>query len=114
MTDPSIFQKRLREIREKLGLSQKALGMQIGIDQFSASPRMNQYERGKHFPDQSTLDRLASVVGVPVSYFFAKEDDLAELLVLWAELSSEQRSAVLNMARTMNIGSDRGVEPSGD
>jgi transcriptional regulator with XRE-family HTH domain len=41
-------------------------GIQAGIDQFSASARMNQYEKGKHSPDLTTVARLCKVLNVPV------------------------------------------------
>lgn len=78
----TVVAKRLREARERAGLSQKALGIAAGIDEFSASPRMNQYERGKHVPDLLTLQNLAAVLTVPVPYFYAEDEQLAELL-LW-------------------------------
>ena len=49
--------KRLKEARLEAGLSQKELGVKAGIDQFSASPRMNQYETGKHTPDFGTIKK---------------------------------------------------------
>lgn len=90
----NIVAKRLREARERKGLSQKALGIAAGIDEFSASPRINQYERGKHIPDLLTMEKLASVLDAPVPYFFAEDEQLAELLMLlhslarpdWAEV----------------------------
>ena len=57
------------------------LGVRAGIDELSASGRVNQYERGKHFPDNSTANRLAAVLNVPVAYLYCVEDDLADLLV---------------------------------
>jgi transcriptional regulator with XRE-family HTH domain len=78
----TVVAKRLREARERLGLSQKALGVAAGIDEFSASPRINQYERGKHTPDLLTLRKLAEVLTVPVPYFFAEDDRLADMLQL--------------------------------
>ena len=89
-TGLTIVAKRLREARERKGLSQKALGIAAGIDEFSASPRINQYERGKHTPDLLTLQNLADVLSVPVPYFFAEDDLLAEMLQL---LHSLPRSA---------------------
>lgn len=86
MPESSIFARRLREARQKTGLSQKALGVKAGIDPFSASPRMNQYERGKHLPDLLMLEHLATAAGVPMPYFFAQEDALAEILVLWSQM----------------------------
>lgn len=99
MSEPNIFKKRLREIRTKLGLSQKALGIQIGIDPFSASPRMNQYERGKHLPDLLTIGNLANEVGVPMAYFFAEDDELAELLELWGRLEASDRTVLVKAVR---------------
>jgi len=82
-----------------MGLSQKALGMKAGIDQFSASPRMNQYERGKHHPDLLMMEHLAAATGVPVAYFFAQEDELAEILFLWGKMDDKGRAKLLAAAR---------------
>ena len=92
----NIVAKRLREAREKKGLSQKALGIAAGIDEFSASPRINQYERGKHIPDLLTLEKLASVLRVPVAFFFAADDQQADLLAL---LDTLPRSEWANVRR---------------
>lgn len=80
MEGKSIFARRLREAREAVGISQKQLGIQAGIDQFVASARINQYERGKHIPDLLTAQRLAAELGVPVSFLYEPDDDLAALL----------------------------------
>ncbi|USQ13272.1 helix-turn-helix transcriptional regulator [Legionella lytica] len=69
--------KRLKEARLAARISQKQLGIAAGIDEFSASPRINQYETGKHAPDFSTLKRIAKVLSVPTAYFYAEEDELA-------------------------------------
>ena len=45
---------RLSFARKAKDISQKQLGIMAGIDEFSASPRINQYERGKHVPDFAT------------------------------------------------------------
>ena len=46
MEDGSVISRRLKQARVLAGLSQKQLGIKAGIDEFSASPRINQYERG--------------------------------------------------------------------
>lgn len=79
--DGSPFPKRLKQIRTMRGLSQKQLGIQAGIDQFVASARMNQYEKGVHTPDFKTLKSLATVLEVPTAFFFCEEDDLAEFIL---------------------------------
>ena len=75
------------------------LGIAAGIDEFSASPRINQYERGKHTPDFHTAERLARVLGCPTTYFYTREDDLAELILLWADLPERQRRRLLSQLR---------------
>jgi transcriptional regulator with XRE-family HTH domain len=45
------------------------LGVRAGIDEYSSSARINQYERGKHTPDFLTARHLAKVLSVPVAYF---------------------------------------------
>lgn len=77
--------RRLKEARIAKGLSQKKLGISAGIDEFSASPRINQYETGKHTPDFSTLKLLATVLGVPTAYFYAEEDELATMIKLFTD-----------------------------
>jgi transcriptional regulator with XRE-family HTH domain len=91
MTGKSIVAKRLGEARTRLGLSQKKLGISAGMDEFSASPRINQYERGKHTPDLRTIERIAKVLAVPSAYFYAVEDDLAEWILAFAEASPTAR-----------------------
>lgn len=78
--DRSVVGRRLREARLESGLSQKALGIKAGIDEFSASPRMNQYERSRHMPDLLTLSRIARVLNVPVAYFFCDDEHLAAVV----------------------------------
>lgn len=94
----NVVAMRLREARIKKGLSQKQLGIEAGIDEFSASPRMNQYERAKHIPDFATLERLAQVLDVPVPYFYAADDELAEWIKCFSRLSKAQREDVLTEA----------------
>lgn len=76
--------KRLKEARLAAGLSQKSLGIAAGIDEFSASARMNQYEMSKHTPDYSTLTLIAKVLKLPVAYFYAENDELAMLIQKWS------------------------------
>lgn len=95
MAGKSIVSKRLGEARLRSGLSQKRLGILAGMDEFSASPRINQYERGKHIPDLGTVERIAKVLGVPSAFFYAVEDDLAEWVLTFAEIRPAARRRIL-------------------
>ncbi len=79
--DESPFPKRLKEARKAKGLSQKELGILAGMDTFSASARMNQYEKGVHAPDFKTVKALAKVLSVPTAFLFCEEDALAEEII---------------------------------
>jgi transcriptional regulator with XRE-family HTH domain len=92
----SALARRLKEARLRAGLSQERLGILAGIDEMSASARMNQYERGKHAPDWLTVQRLAAVLQVPVAYFYADDDDAAELLLAFYALPLEAREEAVN------------------
>ncbi|RYH41429.1 MAG: XRE family transcriptional regulator [Alcaligenaceae bacterium] len=98
--DPGLplFARRLKAARLRKGISQERLGVDAGVDEFSASARINQYERGKHTPDVLMASHLARVLGVPLSYFWAQEEDEAELVRLFGGLSVRLRKqAVRNI-----------------
>jgi transcriptional regulator with XRE-family HTH domain len=93
----SIVAKRLREARLKAGLSQERLGVLAGIDEMSASARMNQYERGKHVPDISIVEKLAEVLNLPSAFFYAADDDVAQLLCHFHRLPDSDKKRFLSM-----------------
>jgi len=75
-----VYSRRLREAREVCGISQRNLGIDAGLDDFVASTRVNRYETGVHQPDLQTLQQLAKVLGLPLAYFYAEDDELARLI----------------------------------
>ncbi len=91
----SIVAKRLKEARLHTGISQKQLGIKAGIDEFSASARINQYERGRHMPDLQTLARLAAVMHVPLPYFYSEDAELAGVIAWFSALGKTQRKRFL-------------------
>lgn len=95
MSTDNPIPKRLKEARKKMKISQKNLGIRIGMDEGAASARMNQYERGVHTPDVSTLKLLAEELGVPLNYFFCEDDESAELACLIAKMSISDRKELI-------------------
>jgi transcriptional regulator with XRE-family HTH domain len=91
----------MKEARKHAGLSQERLGVLAGIDEMSSSARMNQYERGKHEPDYSMVERIAKVLNVPESYFYAKDDEAAWLQVVFHRMSSADRKRVTLAVREL-------------
>ncbi len=83
------------------------------MDESSASPRMNQYEKGKHTPDIGTLKALADELGVPLSYFFCEDELSAELVVSMNKLSSADKRRVLEMTGRLIDEASEGSSESG-
>jgi len=100
----SVFAIRLAQARGRAGLSQKQLGILAGLDPSVASPRINQYERGRHEPQLKTAKQLAEVLGIPPAFLYTNDDLLAELLLRWNSLSLKTKKQILK-----EIGS----EPAG-
>jgi transcriptional regulator with XRE-family HTH domain len=97
-----VFSRRMKAARERLGISQMELGVRAGIDEFSASARINQYERGKHIPDYLTAKHLGQVLGVPPAYFYAEDEHLAEMIVMFGQLKAAHRTELLELAATLS------------
>lgn len=92
LTSP--FTKRLKHARTQRGLSQKKLGILIGIEESVASSRMNHYETGRHAPDYLLVSRIAASLDLPTAYFYTEEDWLAEKIIeLWQYFRSSPSSS---------------------
>lgn len=86
---------RLKQARNKIGISQKELGIKIGMDESSASGRMNHYEKGRHVPDIETLRKIAQELNVPLNYFLCEDDLSAELACLISRLDDSSKKALI-------------------
>lgn len=86
---------RLKQARKRAGITQKNLGVMIGMEESSASGRMNHYEKGRHVPDISTLRKLAAALDVPISYFFCEDDLSAELAIKIGKLPQTEKEKLL-------------------
>ena len=93
---------RLKTARKRSGITQKNLGVMIGMDESSASGRMNHYEKGRHTPDIGTLRRMAEVLGVPLNYFFCDDDLSAELSLNIQRLSPENKRKLLEVIHELD------------
>lgn len=91
----SVLAKRIKQARIQAGLSQERLGLDAGLDEMSASTRMNRYELGKRIPAPDFVERLSKVLGVPAAFFYAVEEDEAELLAKFHRLSAEEREQLI-------------------
>lgn len=91
----STFGMRLKSARLAAGLSQEQLGVLAGIEEASASARMNRYEKGTRAPAVEIVQLIAPVLAVPVSYFYTEHEDEAELVLAFHRMSEEHRKRLL-------------------
>ncbi|POP52299.1 XRE family transcriptional regulator [Zhongshania marina] len=100
MADCSPLPRRLLEARTLKGISQKRLGILLGMEPSSASGRMNHYEKGRHTPDYPTLKRIAAELGVPVTYFFCESDVVAEIVCQLERLTESEKRVLLSQLKS--------------
>ncbi|MEN5062389.1 helix-turn-helix transcriptional regulator [Luteimonas sp. TWI1416] len=106
----STLGRRLREARQARGMTQAALGAALGVEEEnSAAPRISRYERGDRMPDESTMEALAEALGLPVAYFHATSDLLAEIILLMSRLPEEQQRELLERARRLAKRAEKGA-----
>jgi transcriptional regulator with XRE-family HTH domain len=70
--DTETFGKRLKEMREKRGLTQEELAKAIGLKDKRA---VSAWETGKYLPSVNAVYRLSQLFGVSVDYIVGRTDD---------------------------------------
>lgn len=98
----NVFSMRLKIARKAKKLSQERLGILAGIDEASASARMNQYETGKYAPDLLMVTKIAEVLEVPVAYFYTADNLMAEIIMKLQFLTELQQKEVLDFINETN------------
>jgi transcriptional regulator with XRE-family HTH domain len=98
----AIVAQRLKQARTNADISQKQLGILAGMEETAASARMNRYERSEREPDIQTLTAIAAVLNLPPSFFYAIDDDEAELLTAFHRLKKTHRAQVVKTAKSLS------------
>lgn len=65
-----MFEKRLRELRKKNGLTMKEFGKKFNL----AESTISGYENGNRTPDLSVVEQFADFFEVPVDYLLGRVD----------------------------------------
>ncbi|HEL4140583.1 TPA: helix-turn-helix transcriptional regulator [Stenotrophomonas maltophilia] len=95
----SIYAARLRQARLAAGLSQIKLGEMIGLDQSVGSPRISRYEKGHHTPDIESAKQIADTLGVPLPFFFAEDDRMARLILMYGPASLKRHPCSMDVRK---------------
>ena len=94
----AVFVERLKQARAAAGLSQAALGREIGLPDETASTRINRYERGVSEPDLRTAEAVADALGVSLSWLVCTDPKLAGLIEAYGKLPPGERRTLLARA----------------
>ncbi len=68
--------ERIKKTRESEGLSQKLLGVKLGL----SDKAISSYESGRTTPPIETMFKIAKELKKPISFFLESEEDDASLL----------------------------------
>ncbi len=80
--------RRVKAIREKLGLSQRALAEMIGVDQSTLS----HWENNRRRLDSDEVGILADALGVAVDALYDSQPEVDHaLLALWQRIPPERK-----------------------
>ncbi len=93
----SVWATRFKQARLASGLSQKELGIKVGLDEFVASTRINRYEVGVHRADYPMSMRLAAVLDVPTAYFFCEVEEAAKMVLAFHKATKAARRAAVKV-----------------
>lgn len=104
-----IFGQRLRHARLRRNLAQDELGVIAGLEESSSSARMSRYENGVHAPPIQFVDALAHVLEISPAYFFCPDDQLADLIFIYSNLSDRKRDTVYKTA--LSLAEPSALEP---
>jgi len=101
---PTLFGRRLREARRRVDIPQDQLGVQVGLDEGTASARISRYETGVIEPPFGMAVRLAEALHLPTAYFYCEDDELAKLVLAWGLLSKNERKHIQAAVDTLMAG----------
>jgi len=93
--ETTVIGRRMRSRREALAWSQEKVGVEIGIDESASRARISRYELGTHEPPVKTARLIADALGVPLTYLYCEDDEIAALLLALERLPKARKEEIL-------------------
>ncbi|NIK01616.1 helix-turn-helix domain-containing protein [Xanthomonas cannabis] len=101
-TPATVYGTRLRHARMVMGWTQAELAERIGmVDSVSGATRVSRYETGQHDPDPATAEALAKALNLPVAYFHATSDVLADIILIVSRLPVAKQKEALERLKDL-------------
>lgn len=97
--------ERIKRARESKGLSQKILGVKLGL----SDKAISSYESGRTVPPIETMFKIAKELDRPISYFLETKEDDASLLERVDRIEKSMQNFIEDLYVIKNI-----LENTGD
>jgi transcriptional regulator with XRE-family HTH domain len=91
--------ERIRKARESRGVSQKKLGMALGLSDKAISA----YEAGRTYPPIDTLFRISTELKKPIIYFLSEDAQTIELFDKVEKISESLKSATEDIQQVKKV-----------
>ncbi|KKY07724.1 hypothetical protein RM60_23965 [Xanthomonas phaseoli pv. phaseoli] len=82
---------RLRQARERRGLSQREVGIRMGLEKDTASARISRYESASMSISLEALFEMAVALDVPPAFLLASSPGMADAILALGEQSDRQQ-----------------------
>lgn len=97
----AIVAARLRQARELRGLSQREVGIRMGLDKDTASARISRYESGAMSISLEALFKLAEALDVPAAYLVASSEGMAAAIELIGKQRDGEQETLTDLLNTL-------------
>ncbi|MFT3669669.1 MAG: helix-turn-helix transcriptional regulator [Pseudoxanthomonas sp.] len=88
---------RLRQARRLRGLSQREVGVRMGLDKDTASARISRYESQSMAISLESLFELAHALEVPAAYLLASTPAMADAILALGRQSEAQQGSLASI-----------------
>ncbi|CAN7183487.1 helix-turn-helix transcriptional regulator [Pseudoxanthomonas sp. LjRoot168] len=88
---------RLRQARQLRGLSQREVGVRMGLDKDTASARISRYESESMAISLDSLFELAHALDVPPAYLLATTPAMADAILALGRQSETQQGSLASV-----------------
>lgn len=99
--DPVTFAEKIKALRKKAGLTQRALGEKIGV----STRTVGSYESGQSYPkSRETYEKMAELFHVRLNYLFVENEE-EEMHAMWEKEDGKiQAETLIRQAQAMFSG----------
>ncbi|UKE46223.1 helix-turn-helix transcriptional regulator [Xanthomonas translucens pv. cerealis] len=92
---------RLCQARDLRGLSQRDVGVRMGLDKDTASARISRYESGAMSISLESLFEMAKALEVPPAYLLASSASMADAVLALGEQSDFQQEELVRALQAL-------------